>query len=418
MPRISAHPQLRDESPDSSPRPADRLPPAEERAAAADLRADGGRTVAWIDARRLARRSAKRVGARLLWVLALLPFVVLATANSAGYRYGASDLAFYGPAVMRQLDPSLFPRDRPVIDAQAKLTFMDETVAAIARRTTTRSAVAVPWALCRDAGAARGRRSARLAPRLYRHRWTVAALLAACTLRHAITKSGTNTLEGYFHPRQLAFAFGVIAVAAFLRGRLVLAALALAAAGSLHPTTTLWFAVWLAVATFASAPADGRWRSRAAVGAAVAWWAFAAGPAGRTAHADGSRVARGARREGLPVPAPVAGSRLARQPRPTCRSSCWLYRRRAAAGLTRPRSGAGDRLPLAGRRVLRRAGAECRAGRARDSAAAGAHVLDARLHRHRLLVWAVAERRGRLPSVPRGRGGDAGDRWRWSAAPT
>ena len=60
----------------------------------------------------------------LLWLLALVPFILLATANSAGYRYGASDLAFYGPAVMRQLDPDLFPRDRPVLDAQANLTFI------------------------------------------------------------------------------------------------------------------------------------------------------------------------------------------------------------------------------------------------------------------------------------------------------
>ena len=68
------------------------------------------------------------------WIL--LVFVLLATANSAGYRYGASDLAFYGPVSQRrQLDPALF-RDAPLIDAQARLTFMDETVAAIARLTT------------------------------------------------------------------------------------------------------------------------------------------------------------------------------------------------------------------------------------------------------------------------------------------
>ena len=48
-------------------------------------------------------------------------FVVLATLNSAGYRYGASDQAFYIPAVTRQLDPALFPRDRALIDAQARL---------------------------------------------------------------------------------------------------------------------------------------------------------------------------------------------------------------------------------------------------------------------------------------------------------
>ena len=72
----------------------------------------------------------------LLLAIGVAPFVLLATMNSAGYRYGASDLAFYGPAVMRQLDPSLFPRDRPVLDAQARLTFMDETVAAVSRITT------------------------------------------------------------------------------------------------------------------------------------------------------------------------------------------------------------------------------------------------------------------------------------------
>ena len=43
--------------------------------------------------------------------------------------------------------------------------------------------------------------------------------MAALTLRHAITKSGTNTLEGYFHPRQLAFAIAALAVVSFLRGR-------------------------------------------------------------------------------------------------------------------------------------------------------------------------------------------------------
>ena len=70
------------------------------------------------------------------------------------------------------------------------------------------SAVALPGAVHRDAHPACGRRDGDW-QRLYPNRWTVVALLAACTLRHAIAKSGTNTLEGYFHPRQLAFAFGL-----------------------------------------------------------------------------------------------------------------------------------------------------------------------------------------------------------------
>ena len=72
----------------------------------------------------------------------------------------------------------------------------------------------------------------RIGARLYRTRWAVVALAAALTLRHAIAKTGANTLEGYFHPRQLAFALGLLAVALFLerRERVAPALLALAAA--------------------------------------------------------------------------------------------------------------------------------------------------------------------------------------------
>ena len=41
----------------------------------------------------------------------------------------------------------------------------------------------------------------------------------ALTLRHAVSRSGTNTLEGYFHPRQLAFSLGALALVAFLSRR-------------------------------------------------------------------------------------------------------------------------------------------------------------------------------------------------------
>ena len=216
----------------------------------------------------------------LPWVLSVLPFVVLATANSAGYRYGASDLAFYGPAVMRHLDPELFPRDRPVIDAQAHLTFMDETVGTVARLTTTHlptlflGLYLLTLVLLTIGISAIG-------ASLYERRWTVIALLAAMTLRHAITKSGTNSLEGYFHPRQLAFALGMLALAAFLRGRLMAAALALCGAASLHPTTTLWLGIWLAVATFVARP---EWRLPMSVAGAALLiagvWTLTYGPLG------------------------------------------------------------------------------------------------------------------------------------------
>ena len=65
----------------------------------------------------------------LPFTFCLLPFVLLCTLNSAGYRYGASDLAFYIPAALERIDPSLFPRDTPLIASQAKLTMIDETIA-------------------------------------------------------------------------------------------------------------------------------------------------------------------------------------------------------------------------------------------------------------------------------------------------
>ena len=64
-------------------------------------------------------------------LLYLPPFVVLAVLNSGGYRYGASDQAFYLPVILAKLDPGLYVRDAAVIAAQARLTIYDEVIAAI-----------------------------------------------------------------------------------------------------------------------------------------------------------------------------------------------------------------------------------------------------------------------------------------------
>jgi hypothetical protein len=192
----------------------------------------------------------------LAFLLSLFPFLLLCTLNSAGYRYGASDLAFYIPAALERIDPSLFPRDRALIGSQARLTMIDETIAALVRLThlglpllfavlyvvTLALLLLAIWLI---------------GTRLYRSAWTAAALAAALTLKHEIAKSGTNTLEGYFHPRQLAFSLGALAVAALLRRRLVLAVILVITAGMLHPTTALWFAIWVGVATWINEP---RWR--------------------------------------------------------------------------------------------------------------------------------------------------------------
>lgn len=267
---------------------------------------------------------------------ALVLFILLATANSAGYRYGASDLAFYGPAVMRELDPQLFPRDTHLIEAQARLTLMDETVATIARVTTDEfpplflGLYLLTLALFGWGAAAFGRQ-------MFRSRWTIAALLAALSLRHAVASSGTNTLEAYFHPRQLAFALGVLAVAAFVQGRPARAALALCAAAALHPTTTMGFGIWLGVALFVSEP---RWRSTlaagAAVGGAAGLWAALAGPlSGRLVIMDPEWMAAIAEKEYLfPLHWPPEAWIINAAYAPVI----WLiYRWRAANGLLLPR---------------------------------------------------------------------------------
>jgi hypothetical protein len=212
--------------------------------------------------------------------LSLLPFLLLCTLNSAGYRYGASDLAFYIPAALEKLDPSLFPRDGALIASQARLTMIDEVIAGLARVTglSLPPLFAALYALTLSllfAGAWL------IAARVYRSPWTVAALLAALTLRHAIARSGTNTLEGYFHPRQLAFSLGTLAIAAVLRRKTAVAGILVLAAGLLHPTTASWFAVWIAVATCINEPRARRpivAASAAAIAAGA--WALLAGPLG------------------------------------------------------------------------------------------------------------------------------------------
>lgn len=222
-----------------------------------------------------------------LFAFYLVPFVILATLNSGGYRYGASDQAFYVPAVLDTLDPALFPRDTPLLAAQTKLTLVDETLALIVSATgmSLPSAFALLYLVALGLVAA-GTWS--VGTVLYRSTWTAVALLAALTLRHAIARSGTNTLEGYFHPRTMAFGLGALAVGAFLRGRLGAAALALALGAAVHPTTALWFGVWLGTAALVQ---DPRLRRPAlpvlAVGALGAGWMLAAGPlAGRLAPMD------------------------------------------------------------------------------------------------------------------------------------
>jgi hypothetical protein len=113
----------------------------------------------------------------------------------------------------------------------------------------------------------------------YRSWWTTAALVFLLTLRHRITRTGVNTLEGYLHPRMLAFAICTWALVAFFKGRTAASIGLVAVASTLHTTTALWFAIWIGVAIVI---AERRWRwpliGVGAVVAAVGVWSLWSGP--------------------------------------------------------------------------------------------------------------------------------------------
>ncbi len=280
------------------------------------------------------KREGKRTGGSVLlpFAFCLFPFLLLCTLNSAGYRYGASDLAFYIPAALERLDPSLFPRDGALIASQARLTMIDETIALLSRATGLGlpSLFATLYATTLALLLAGAMLFGRL---LYRNDWTTLAFVAALTLRHAIAKSGTNTLEGYFHPRQLAFSLGVLAVVALMHRRTLVGLALVLAGGLLHPTTALWFSIWIAIGASVN---ERRWRVPMMVGAAAAaiagGWMLAAGPlAGRLVTMDDAWLATLETKDYLfPLewPAFAWGLNLIYAP-----VILYIYRRRAAAGL-------------------------------------------------------------------------------------
>ena len=174
-------------------------------------------------------------------------FVLLATANAGGYRYGVSDQAFYGPAVAMRLDPSLFPRDRGLFAPQMRAWLGDDLIAGLTRATGTDvpnvfAAIYLVTLVTLAAAAAWFARG------LGMSWWVVSAFLLLVTLKHQITRTGANSLEGYMHPRVLAFAFGVAALGCLIRQRHAVAGVVTAGAAAIHPTTALWFAVVVAVA--------------------------------------------------------------------------------------------------------------------------------------------------------------------------
>lgn len=215
--------------------------------------------------------TASLPGRILLGTLGLGGLVVLAIANAAGYRYGVADQAFYLPSIFLAADPSLYPRDAPLLQAQGRLMVSDEITAWL---TTTAGLPLEPVMLAAHVLSLALLLGAVwvLARQLSRSPWTGAACCLAVTLRHRITETGANSFEGYYHPRGLAFAAGAWAAAALATGRISAAWACVGAALVLHPTTGLWWAVWLAVATLAR---RSSWRRDLAILAGAASLAMA-----------------------------------------------------------------------------------------------------------------------------------------------
>lgn len=211
----------------------------------------------------LARRAAPRLLAGLAGAVLL---VTLAIANAAGYRYGVADQAFYFPSIYQAIDPALYPRDAELLEAQSRLMVSDEATAwlvgtlGLPLEPLTLAAHVFGLLLFFAGVWSLGRRVASSA-------WTAAACCLAMTLRHRITETGANTFEGYYHPRGLAFACGVAAAAAVAHSRLALGWGCAIVALVLHPTTGLWWLVWLLAATFVLRP---QWRRWLAAGSTVA----------------------------------------------------------------------------------------------------------------------------------------------------
>ena len=237
-----------------------------------------------------------RVAAAVL--AGFLAFLVLATANGAGYRYGVSDGAAYVPAVMLAEHPAAFPRDAPLIRTQGQFFVVDELLAVVGRVTGASLesrffaayivAIAAVWVGVILVGSSLyGRESSTSGADSWGSRsrpfltgwWLTLALAAVVTLRHHIPRTSTNSLEPYFHPRLLAFGLGIIAVAAFLRHRDGFAVALVALAAICHGTTAFWFAVMIGTALMV---VDRRWRVSGllggAAGVAVLVWAVTAGP--------------------------------------------------------------------------------------------------------------------------------------------
>ena len=201
---------------------------------------------------------------------AVLVFLILATANAGGYRYGVSDQAFHVPAFAQKIDPGLFPRDAALFAVQTSRTLGYDIFLPLVRHVEDLPALFLSLYVIGLAGLAMAAMT--LTRSLGASAWATAGALALLTLKHRIARTGANSLEGYMNPRMLAFALGLGALAAVLRRRLAIAVGLIAAAAIVHPTTGLWFAAVAGAAALAIRNARWAWIAAALGALGVTVW--------------------------------------------------------------------------------------------------------------------------------------------------
>lgn len=185
---------------------------------------------------------------KLAGLVAAVTFVtIVGTANAAGYRFGVSDQAFYIPALSLGADPELFPRDRDVFEPQMRFWLGDELIGHFIAATHVELPVLFA-ALYLVTMALLTVGVVSMARGLGCDWWAIAVALALIVLRHRIARTGANSLEGYMHPRMLAFACGIVAFACLTRRRPLQATAWTALAAVVHTSTALWFGAVVAVA--------------------------------------------------------------------------------------------------------------------------------------------------------------------------
>lgn len=152
-----------------------------------------------------------------------------------GYHPGLEDDAFYLAAIKKNLNPALYPHDADFFQLQFQATIFDKLIAYSARLTHLPvdctaaawhflSIFLILWGCLRISRLCFSKANARWAAVI-----TIALLLAL-----PVTATGITLVDQYLHPRTLATAAILGAVAATLEGRKLLACVLLAVAASLH----------------------------------------------------------------------------------------------------------------------------------------------------------------------------------------